>query len=372
MVSFGYRACQALVQAEVSMQLKRAELEEEEVLNIPIILGGVGLGKTSIARYIASQLAYRLIKINCGECGDPTDISGLPVPWRIKDEQGQEPHMEWVLNRAMHIACTEAVVLFFDDIDKAPALVEGALLSVFGERTARDRKLHPGTVVLAAGNRVEDDALARRLSESLRTRGTVINLEPRLADFASYAKKTTNRVHPAVLGFLSYRPALLHKHDPDADRFPTPRSWVEASSYLFEYDEDADLAKDKSNSAWKTCIALKCGEAASNEFYAWWSICSKINVKKLLLTGEIEHNLSAAEDLAIVDYAAVFAVAQELNGKNGPKREYVGLAKYLQDLHAEHRVALLTQLTASARKRIADLLPSTADIIMSAIVPVEG
>lgn len=368
MSSFGYRAVEALVTAECSMQLTRSAEDEDEVLHIPIILGGVGLGKTSIARHVARQLGYKLVKINCGECGDPTDISGLPVPWRIKDQEGQEPFMEWVLNRAMHEACVEPVVLFFDDIDKAPALVEGALLSIFGERTARDRRLHKETVVIAAGNRVEDDALARRLSESLRTRGTVINLEPKLSDFAAYAKKNPERVHPAVLGFLTYRPALLHKHDPEADRFPTPRSWVEVSSYLFKYEPTADVAKDKSRSAWRTFVSLKCGDPAANDFHAWWSICSRIDVQTLLLTGEISHNLTDTADTAVVDYAAIFAVATELNAK-GVRKEHVGLVKYLEDLHAEHRIALLTQLSMPARTKIATVLPAAADIMLSDIVP---
>lgn len=337
------------------MQLKRALANEEEVLNIPIIMGGVGLGKTSIARYIADQLASSLIKINCGECGDPSEF-GMPVPFRIVQDNDSEPYMPWVLNRALHIACTERVVLFFDDIDKAPALVEGALLSIFGERTVRDRKLHPETVVIAAGNRVEDDALARHLSESLRTRGTIINLSPNVQDFMRYAKDNPSRVHPALIGFLGFRPGYLHKHDADADRFPTPRGWVEASAHLYEQPE-AD---------WRTFIALKCGEPVSNEFDAWWSICSKIDVKKLLLTGEVEHRLSGDADTAIVDFAAVFAVAQELNAK-GPKKEYVGLEKYLLELHAEHRAALLAQLSNRARSKIADLIPSAASLLASDI-----
>lgn len=368
MASFGYRSVCALVEAEVAMQLKRSTAGEAEVLNIPIILGGVGLGKTSIARYIAKQLGCDLIHINCGECSDPSEF-GMPVPFRIIDKEGEEPYMPWVLNKALHKACTEPSVLFFDDIDKSSALVEGSLLNIFGERSIRNRKLHAETAIIAAGNRVEDDSLARRLSESLRTRGTVIQLEPRLADFSRFAKQNPNKVHPTILGFLTYRPSMLHKPDADADRFPTPRSWVEASAYLFEYKSDHDLLGDKSNEAWRTMITLKCGEAAGHDFHAWFSIVSNINVKKILLTGEVEHGLSGT-DAALVDFAAIFAIAQELNNK-GPKKEYTGLVTYLKGLHAEHRAALLTQLSARARSRTADLLPASADIMQSDIVPLE-
>jgi hypothetical protein len=205
--------------------------------------------------------------------------------------------------------------------------------------------------------------LARRLSESLRTRGTIINLEARLADFSEYAKHNPEAVHPTILGFLSYKPALLHAHDPDADRFPTPRSWTEVSSYLFAFDPDADILEDKSNRAWKTIISLKCGDPASNDFHAWWEIVAKIDVKKLLTTGELEHTMDT-ENEAIVHYAAVFAVAQELNNK-GPKKEHKGLGTYLRNLHPEHRVALGMQLTDSTRGKVIKVLPEAADLMMS-------
>lgn len=370
MPSFGYRAVQELVLAECAMQLERAMAGDDEVLNVPIILGGVGLGKTSIARYVARQLGYELVKINCGECSDPSEF-GMPVPFFLKNAENIEhSYMPWVLNRALHVACERPVVLFFDDIDKAPALVEGALLGIFGERSTRDRRLHPETVLIAAGNRVDDDALARRLSESLRTRGTCIHLEPRLSDFAAFARDNPERVHPAVLGFLTYRPSLLHKHDAEADRFPTPRCWVEASAHLFRNEPKAKLKEAKSHEVWKTAIALKCGEPVANEFWAWWTICSRIDLKKLLLTGEIEHNVEGAEG-ALIHFAAIFALAQELNTK-GAKKEHAGLIVFLKALEPEHRVALLTQLTHGARAKVAKALPETASFLLSDIVALEA
>lgn len=367
MAAYGYRAVQALVLSECRMQLKRAAAREDEVLNVPIVLGPVGVGKTSIARHVAHQLGVPLIKINCGEASDPSEF-GMPVPfWVEKPKADEHAYMPWVLNRALHNACVEPAVLFFDDIDKAPAIVEGALLSIFGERTARDRMLHSESVIVAAGNRVVDDALARRLSESLRTRGTVINLEASLADYAAYAKANPHKVHSAILGFLHYRPELLHRHDADADRFPTPRGWNEASAYLYEHGVYDDILENKSNNAWEVMIAAKCGEAASKDFIAWYTICSRIDVELLLTKGELDHTLGD-EDAAIVHYAAIFALAQYLNN-NPPKKSHVGVVAYLNTLHPEHRVALLTQLSSSARTRLAKTLPATASILLSDLVP---
>lgn len=373
---FGYRAARALAWTMVQMQLGRAVRKNDEVLNIPILLGPVGTGKTSIGRHIAGELGYAMVKINCGESADPTEVSGLPVPWRIKEEAGKPPYMEWVLNQSMHEACERPVLLFFDDIDKAQPLVEGALLGIFGERRVRDRMLHPETVIIAAGNRVENDVLARRLSESLRTRATIINIEPRLGDFEYFIAEHQRQnpdmptiVHPAVTGFLRYRPAQLHSHDPEADRFPTPRGWVEVSEYLHRYEPTDDIteSKKKGPGAWQVMIGLKCGEAVAADFWSWYSIVSKIDVKKLLTQGMLTYELSKDETDFTANYAAVFAVAQELN-RRGVKKEYQGLVKYVKALDPELRVALLTQLSKTARNQVAKALPAIADVLLSDIV----
>jgi hypothetical protein len=113
---------------------------------------------------------------------------------------------------------------------------------------------------------------------------------------------------------------------------------------------------------------LKCGDAAANEFHAWWSICSRVDVAQLLLTGTLEHSLTDVADVAVVHYAAIFALAQEINQK-GVKKEYAGLAKYLEVLHAEHRAALLMQLSSAAQARIGTVLPMAADLLMSPLAP---
>lgn len=379
MTLFGYRAALELVKLEVEMQLERAldlkELAEKgdpynEVLHIPLLLAGVGLGKTSILREIEVELAQPLIKINCGENGDPSDVSGIPNIFALKDRKGghDKAYTEWVLNRALHRACEEPVVLAFDDIDKAPPLVEGALIGIFGERKVRDRYLHSGTVVLAAGNRAGDDILARELSESIRTRATTILMEPRFDDFEIYGRANPDKVHPVILGFLAYKPTLLHAHNPDAYRFPTPRSWCEVTPYLYKFEDRQKL--DSGHNAWSTLIELKCGEAASRDFTAWYEIVRRVDVPKILAEGVLEHSLNQS-DVSMVDYAAVFALSNYINLHSLTTKDK-GLTKYLKGLRPEHRVALLSQLSTQAKQKTAKVLPDTADVLLSDMIPVAG
>lgn len=367
-MSYNYRETHALVLMEMLEQRRKAEEKgDDEVLNIPIILGPVGTGKTSIARSVAAEVGLDILGVNCGENGDPTDISGMAVPWSMQKDKGQG-YMQWVLNKTLHEACSRGVMLFFDDIDKMPALVEGALIGIFGKREVRDRKLHPDTLILAAGNRVSDDVLAHTLSESLRTRGTVIELEATLADFNAYAEKNPSKVHPAILGYLQYRPQHLHQQREDVIRFPTQRGWVEASPLLFKYAPRAPLPSAR-HPAWKTILDMKCGDHIGSDFWAWYTIVSAVNLEKILLTGDLETKgpVPDATERIMLEYAAVFAVAQELNQKKVSSK-YVGLEIFCEHLTPEMRVALLTQLSAAAREGLKQHLPRVGSLLLKDLI----
>lgn len=374
MTDFGYRSALELTKLEVLMQLERAGAQAtrrskganyNEVLHIPLLLAPVGVGKTSIIGEIEIEFSLPLIKLNCGENGDPTDVSGMPVPTLIKQTKGGR-YMEWVLNYAMHRACEEPVVLAFDDIDKATPLVEGALIGIFGERRARDRWLHPGTIIIGAGNRTSDDRLAHQLSESLRTRATTIIMEPNFADFDAYAEKHPDKVHSVIRGFLHYSKSSLHKHEPDAIRFPTPRGWVEASSYLSRYPANHPIYGVKD--AWSVFVELKCGEATASDFNAWYRIVRLVDVPRILADGTLDRSAGGATNDHMIDYAAIFALAQHLNS-NPIKAKHTGLLKYLKEIAPEQRVALAMQLTHPVRSKIADVLPETANILLADLIP---
>lgn len=367
-MAYSYSEAKKLVLREVMMQIDGAkDADNIEVLGIPLLLAGVGVGKTSLVHEVADMVGLDVIGINSGENGDPTDISGMPAPNRIRDTD-DDCYMEWVLNQSMHEACVRGVCLFFDDVDKMPGLVEGALIGLFGKRMSRHRKLHPDTVVIAAGNRVGDDMLARDLSESIRTRATAITMEPTLQDFTDYTLANPKKIHAVIPGFLAYKPEFLHQRREDVLRFPTPRCWAEASRQMFGVGATDDLLGNGKKNAWKVIVDLKCGEHVGNDFWAWYNVVSRVNVKKLLMEGVLEHNLSGT-DTNMLEYAAVFAVTQELNTK-GVKPTYTGLEQYAKTMRPEMQVAMVSQLNVAARGALATHHAGAADILMQHLVPI--
>jgi AAA domain (dynein-related subfamily) len=385
-----YWQAEVRVHENLKIQAKLALSGDNEVMNVPLLMSGVGGGKTSMARAQAERFSLPLRAINNGENSDPTDVSGVPVPWSIRQlmsngtvseqEEAKNEYMKWVLNRYAEEACQEGVFLFLDDLDKAPPPIQGALLGIIGNRRFRDRAIHPSTLIMAAGNRTTDDIFAHQISESLKTRLTIIEMDPDVISFCDYGIRT-GRIHEMVCGFLQYKPEFLHKWMDGVNRFPTPRGWREVTVHFNESpDAFSDPLKTGGNDNWKTIVAEKCGDPVSKDFWAWYKIIRRVDVDVVLRTGSIDASIKGDDgkpaDKRMAEFATIFAVAQRLNTQ-GVKKEYVGLNNLFDNqnkngISKEMRVALAVQLKREVRTQIAKLFTKAADQMMEVLVPTEN
>jgi hypothetical protein len=388
--ALSYNQAQVRVRRNLIIQSLLADTGEREVLNVPCVLGPTGAGKTAMAEMEAETFTLPLRAINNGENSDPTDVSGVPVPTMIRKlmiegtdgekREAQGAYMEWVLNRYAAEACETPVFLFFDDLDKAPPPVQGALLGILGNRSFRDRKIHKHTLIMCAGNRIEDDMYANQISESLRTRATIIEMQPDVVSFCEYGT-ATGKIHEIVMGFLQYKPEYLHKWLDGVSRFPTPRGWREVSVHMKEFpDPFEDVFGNGMKNNWQQIISEKCGGPVSKDFWGWFKIIRQINVKELLETGKINKVMLVDDEKKPVDkrmaqFAAIFAIASELNTR-GVKKTYTGL-DYIFDsnnkdgIEKEMRIALSVQLSRPVRADIGKMFPKAANELMSQIVPLD-
>lgn len=378
---YTYKDAEIIIGRELELQSALSRARSSRVLSIPLVLGPVGVGKTDLAKSQAIRYDLPYSAINCGENSDPTDVSGIPVPAAIIDsyegdgsEKSRFRYMEWLLNKSAAQACEEPVFLFYDDLDKAPPAIQGAMLGIAGERKFRSKQIHPGTLIMGAGNRVSDDMYATALSESIRTRMTVIELAPDLKSFTSYGTRPSGlgeehkgvagqNIHPVILGYLSYKSSHLHEQREDVNRFPTPRGWWEASRHMYAYPNPQERIGPHNN--WKAIISRKCGGHVSNDFWAWFTILTKIDVAKLLKDGDLTA-LAADEDRHTLQYAAIYAVSVELS--KGVKPSYKGIPKLIDNLTNEFKVALAMQLPQTARAQLAKHFEEASASIMSALM----
>jgi MoxR-like ATPase len=124
-----------------------------------------------------------------------------------------------------------------------------------------------GWFIWAAGNRKEDRAAVYDMPSPLANRFVHLLVEPDFESFKAYA--LANEVHEQILAFLSFRPELLHKLDAHQPAWPSPRSWMMAST-LHKVGLD---------------IATVIGAGAANELIAYVAVYTQLPDIERILTG---------------------------------------------------------------------------------------
>lgn len=117
--------------------------------------------------------------------------------------------------------------------------MQKAFYSLILDRRIGNYELPKGSIVIGAGNRATDNALARPIASALINRLTHVHLEASPKDWLNWA--ATNGIHPWVLDHLTDRPDHLWSKPPKTEEaFSTPRSWHMLSDALGSFGPDLD------------------------------------------------------------------------------------------------------------------------------------
>jgi len=104
------------------------------------------------------------------------------------------------------------------------------------ERRIGEYTLPDGSVIVAAGNRAEDNALVRPMSSALVNRLVHVHLRVSTGDWLEWAAGAG--LHPLVLEYVGTRPDHLWSQPPKHEEpFSTPRSWHMLSDALQSYGD---------------------------------------------------------------------------------------------------------------------------------------
>lgn len=213
------------------------------------IWGPPGVGKSSVVRRFAATAKMDVIDIRASLL-DPTDIRGIP-----SIEGGRAV---WCPPSFLPSKEQDPGVLFLDELNVAPPLVQASLYQLTLDRRVGEYQLPDGWKIIAAGNRAQDASVVHRMPAALSNRFIHIDFEVDMEDWRAWAIE--NRMDPRVLGFLAVRPALLHDMSRVDRAFPTPRSWHMLSDVLSDVQSVDDVLD----------VAIGVvGEGAAMEFHGY-------------------------------------------------------------------------------------------------------
>ncbi len=185
------------------------------------VWGPPGVGKSSVVKQVAEELKLPILDVRASLL-DPTDLRGIPS---VVDGRAV-----WAPPSFLPTPKQPAGILFFDELNAAPPLVQASLLQLTLDHRVGEYILPPGWRIVAAGNRAEDRSVTFRMPSALANRFIHLDFEADFEDWKAWAYR--NGVHPLVVAFLSTRRELLFKRSKDDRAFPTPRSWEMASDVI--------------------------------------------------------------------------------------------------------------------------------------------
>jgi hypothetical protein len=195
----------------------------------PVFLWGApGIGKSSLVREFAASLGLDCVTL-LGTQLAPEDLIGVPelVGGRSRFAPPES------------IARDEPYCLFLDELNASAPEVQKAFYSLILDRRIGAYELPEGSVVIGAGNRATDNALARPMASALVNRLVHIHLRASAADWLTWAGR--NGIHPWIVDYLTQRPDHLWSAPPKTEEaFSTPRAWHMLSDLLHSYGGSPD------------------------------------------------------------------------------------------------------------------------------------
>jgi len=188
-------------------------------------------------------------------------------------------------------------IIFLDELNSAPPGVQAAAYQLVLNRRVGTYELPKGVDIVAAGNRDGDKGVTFRMPSPLANR--FIHLEAKV-DFDDYQEwATANKIHPDVVGYVSFAKQDLYDFDPKSPSkaFATPRSWSFVSDLL--NDDDVD------NETLHNLIAGAIGDGLGVKFMAHRKISSKLPKPEDILDGKVK-------DLQIKEVSAMYSLTTSL------------------------------------------------------------
>ena len=200
----------------------------EILLNIapsrPVFIWGApGIGKSALVEQFAAEIGLPCVSL-LGSQLAPEDIMGIP---QIRGETSEflPPKM---------IARKEPYVLFLDELNACSQEVQKAFYSLIHERRIGEYHLPEGSIVVGAGNRMQDSAIVKTISSALINRMFHVQMKADARQWIKWVQ--SNQLHPWVIDYIIQRPDHLFSEPPKTEEpFSTPRSWHMLSDALTEY-----------------------------------------------------------------------------------------------------------------------------------------
>ncbi|MHA1286370.1 MAG: hypothetical protein ACTSPB_03085 [Candidatus Thorarchaeota archaeon] len=174
---------------------------------------------------------------------DPVDLTGVPRDFEIEIGNLKAKLFDYQPFIWQLIASACAGVLNLDEITNIQRIdMRPVTYKILRDRMTGWVEFHPDLLVMAAGNRPEDAAIASMLDAPVINRVRVFNiLPPSVEEWAEYMDKYVGDWDRRVFAFLKRFDDYFCQKPPDVETlepFATPRQWTELAKVSHYFNDD--------------------------------------------------------------------------------------------------------------------------------------
>jgi len=309
--------------------------------HLPVLIRGRhGVGKSEVVYMIAERRELPVVERRASQMTEG-DLLGLPDTADLSDGRKATT---WNAPDWLVTACTQPVVLFLDEVDRATMEVRQGLFELTDSRKINGWHLHPETLIVAAVNGGEHGAQYQvgEMDPAELDRWTVFDVEPSTEDWLAWAKDNVDSV---LWDFVNQnRNHLEHGDDFEPNKvYPSRRSWkrfndTAAPAGVMGEDGDRDLLFNLATAfvGFEAAVALR----DFTENYAW-----QVTIEDLLDNGEI----NKTSEWGINDHSAMIEKISSANVlvDDLSDGQIQNLADYFVSLPSEVAMKLWTVLGES-------------------------
>ena len=216
------------MQAQITLSISQVQ---DFLLNVatsrPVFIWGPpGIGKSSLVEQFATQLGIECVAL-LGSQLAPEDLIGIP---KIDGQVSRfyPPAM---------IVRDKEFVLFIDELNIASQEIQKAFYSLILEKRIGEYRLPVNSIIIGAGNRAQDAAMAKQMPSALINRMIHVHLKASTKEWLQWAGE--HGIHTWVADYIRARPSQLSTEIPPTkeEPFSTPRSWHSVSDALHAFGE---------------------------------------------------------------------------------------------------------------------------------------
>lgn len=203
---------------------------------VPYVSGPPAIGKSQVVAQVADDANALMIDLRLSQMLSE-DMTGLPERDEKRGKAIYLPFDTFPLEGDPIPDGYSGWMLFLDELSSATEEVLAAAYSIILDRMVGGKKLHPKCLVVAAGNRAADSAIARELPDTLITRMLPCEMTVSNKDWTYWAEHQHSGSNAAVVDFIKKNPKMLYaptkaKEREELETYPTPRGWEKVFAHV--------------------------------------------------------------------------------------------------------------------------------------------